>query len=120
MGPEFAEARAEGYQLEGATPGSPYYGYRYKVLTSQGPGRDGWRLRLYHQRQHDRGRRLVAYPAQYGVSGVMSFIVNHDGVVYQKDLGPETVMTRLCDDRFQSGQHLAALPTVEIPVAAAP
>ena len=58
LGPEFAEARAEGYQLEGAAPGSPYYGYRYKILTSQGPAATGG---VYdcRERQHARRRRTA-------------------------------------------------------------
>jgi hypothetical protein len=46
------------------------------------------------------GFALVAYPAQYGVSGVMTFIVNHEGVVYQKDLGPKTAALALAMREF--------------------
>ncbi|HEY7249309.1 MAG TPA: DUF2950 family protein, partial [Methylomirabilota bacterium] len=68
----------------------PYHGYFYRILTAQGPDApDG----AYDYMAHGRmigGFALVAYPAQYGNSGVMTFIVNHDGVVYEKDLGPDT------------------------------
>ena len=52
------------------------------------------------------GFGLVAYPAEYGNSGVMTFIVNHSGVVFQKDLGPKTDADRLAHDRFRSRSEL--------------
>ena len=52
------------------------------------------------------GFALVAYPAQYGVSGVMTFIVNQDGVVYQKDLGPNSAAIATGDEGVQSRQHV--------------
>ncbi|HYB40221.1 MAG TPA: DUF2950 domain-containing protein [Candidatus Methylomirabilis sp.] len=91
LGPLVARARAEGYPgARRAGGGVPYHGYYYRILTSQGPGALGG---AYDYIAHGRmigGFALVAFPAQYGVSGVMTFIVNHDGVVYQKDLGPDT------------------------------
>jgi len=88
LGPLVVRARGEGYRA-GDTP-VPYHGYFYRILTGQGPGAsDG----AYDYRAHGRmigGFALVAFPAQYGVSGVMTFIVNHEGIVYQKDLGPNT------------------------------
>jgi hypothetical protein len=82
------QARGEGYA--GHQKDKPYHGYFYRILTAQGPAAsDG----AYDYMAHGRmigGFALVAYPAQYGVSGVMTFIVNHEGVVYEKDLGPDT------------------------------
>ena len=52
------------------------------------------------------GFGMVAYPAQYGSSGVMTFVVNHDGVVYEKDLGPKTAQTGCVNDQIQSRQIL--------------
>ena len=72
------------------TPGNDYYGYRYRILTSQGPDAPGG---LYDYLINDRmraGFALVAWPVTYGDTGITSFLVNHDGQVYQKDLGPET------------------------------
>ena len=90
LGPLVAQARVEGYG--GARPAAPvaYHGYYYRILTAQGPDApDGAYSYLAHGRMIG-GFALVAFPAQYGVSGVMTFIVNHEGVVYQKDLGPNT------------------------------
>ena len=68
----------------------PYHGYIYRVLKGQGPDAHGG---AYDYMVGDKmlgGFALIASPAEYGTSGVMSFIVNHDGVVYSKDLGPDT------------------------------
>jgi hypothetical protein len=68
----------------------PYYGYYYKILKAQGRNASGGAYDYVVKGQMIGGFALVAYPAQYGASGVMTFIVNHDGVVYEKDLGKET------------------------------
>ncbi len=90
LGVLVAQARAEGYGKAGRGAPVPYHGYYYRILTAQGPDApDG----AYDYMAHGRmigGFALVAFPAQYGVSGVMTFIVNHEGVVYQRDLGPDT------------------------------
>jgi hypothetical protein len=89
LGPLVVRAQAAGYKL-GERPPTPYHGYVYRILTAQGPdATDGAYDYLAHGRMIG-GFALVAFPAQYGVSGVMTFIVNHDGIVYQKDLGPNT------------------------------
>jgi hypothetical protein len=93
LGPGIDRARAEGYDEIG-DPGDPttqqgYHGYRYRILESQGPSAPGG---AYDYVVRDRmlgGFAMVAYPSVYDVSGVMTFIVNHRGVVYQKDLGPD-------------------------------
>ena len=94
LGPLAARAQAEGYGKSGgkgaANKPAPYHGYHYRLLTEQGPDAPGG---AYDYKVRDKllgGFALVAYPAQYGVTGVMSFIVNHDGVVYERDLGPDT------------------------------
>jgi hypothetical protein len=89
LGPLVVRARGEGYSKTRAAP-IPYWGYYYRILTAQGKDAPGG---AYDYLAHGRmigGFALVAYPAQYGASGVMTFIVNHDGVVYQKDLGPKS------------------------------
>jgi hypothetical protein len=60
------------------------------MLTRQGPDAPGGAYDYVVRGKMLGGFALVAYPAQYGVSGIMTFIVNHDGVVYEKDLGPNT------------------------------
>ncbi len=91
LGPLVAEARAEGYARKTSTGRpSPYHGYFYRILTSQGPDAPGGRFDYVVDGKLLGGFALVAFPARYGVSGVMTFIVNHQGTVYEKDLGPDT------------------------------
>lgn len=84
-------AAKEGYQpsKEGAWP--VYRGYVYKILTAQGPLASGGAREYIVNGRMTEGFALVAFPVRYGVSGIMTFLVNHDGVIFQKDLGPKTV-----------------------------
>lgn len=68
----------------------PYHGYYYKILTKQGPDARSGAYDYVVKGRMTRGFALVAYPAFYNSSGIMTFIVNQDDVVYQKDLGPQT------------------------------
>jgi hypothetical protein len=90
IGPLMVKARGEGYSTAANRGRTPFHGYFYRILKAQGPAaRDG--AYDYVLNGHMiAGFALVAFPARYGVSGVMTFIVNHDGVVYQKDLGART------------------------------
>jgi len=87
VGQFVASAAAEGYRSGGA---SAYHGYRYRPLFRQGENANGGALDYFDNGVLVRGFALVAWPADYGVSGVMTFIVNQDGVVFQKDLGENT------------------------------
>jgi hypothetical protein len=88
LGELFAAASRQGYHAgEGR---SPYHGYYYKILTKQGPAVDGGAADYVVNGKMIGGFALVAYPAEYRNSGVMTFIVNHTGQVYQKDLGPDS------------------------------
>jgi len=69
---------------------APYYGYYFKILKAQGKNAPGGAYDYVVNGKMIGGFALVAYPAEYGASGIMTFTVNHDGVVYQKDLGKET------------------------------
>jgi Protein of unknown function (DUF2950) len=89
LGPFLAQARREGYNPT-AGKSTPYHGYYYKMLTGQGPSAPGGAYDYVVRGQMIGGFAMVAYPAQYGSSGIMTFIVNHDGVVYQQDFGPNT------------------------------
>jgi len=91
LGPLIAEAVAAGhrYGAAGAAP-EPYHGYFYRILKSQGPHAPGGAYDYVANGVMIGGFALVAYPAKYGASGVKSFIINQDGVVYEKDLGPKT------------------------------
>jgi hypothetical protein len=90
LGPLVAKARAEGYRRSETRGPTPYHGYYYRILTGQGPDAPGGAEDYVARGHMIGGFGLVAFPANYGVSGVMTFIVNHDGVVYEKDLGPST------------------------------
>src|SRR5262245_57754776 len=89
LGALVSRARGQGYTKQSAGP-VPYWGYYFRILTSQGKDAPGGAYDYLAQGRMIGGFALVAYPAQHGVSGVMTFIVNHDGVVYQKDLGRNT------------------------------
>ena len=89
MGPLVADAAVAEPQQSGATT-APYYGYLYKILTAQGPEADGGAKSYIVNGKLTGGFALVAYPAHYGSSGIMTFIVNQDDVIYQQDLGDNT------------------------------
>jgi hypothetical protein len=90
LGRLVASARAEGYGHRAKGRPAPYHGYYYRVLEGQGPQAPGGAYAYVANGRMIGGFALIALPAQYGVSGVTTFMVNHDGMVYQKDLGPRT------------------------------
>jgi hypothetical protein len=87
LGELFAQASREGYV---AGKHAPYHGYYYKILTKQGPHATGGAVDYVVNDKMIGGYALVAYPDEYRNSGVMTFIVNHSGQVFEKDLGPDT------------------------------
>jgi hypothetical protein len=89
MGPLVADAVAKGYTVGSGAP-TPYNGYFYKMLTRQGPHAPGGAYDYVINGNMVGGFAMTAYPAHYGSSGVTTFIVNQQGIVYQKDLGPNT------------------------------
>jgi len=91
LGPLTANARGQGYVRNGT--GNPYHGYNYKILTGQGKDAAGGAYDYIVNGRMIGGFALVAYPARWGGSGVMTFICNHDGVVYERNLGKDTVAT---------------------------
>jgi len=90
IGPMVAAAVAEGYVKGKNGPPTPYRGYLFHVLTRQGKHASGGAKTYIVGSKMTEGFAFVAYPAEYRSSGVMTFIVNQDGVVYQKDLGKKT------------------------------
>jgi hypothetical protein len=86
FGPLVAEYLSGG----GRTAGDPYQGYYFRVLTAQGPHAPGGKYSYVINGNMIAGFALVAFPAEYGTSGIMTFLVSHHGKVYQKDLGPKT------------------------------
>lgn len=90
LGPLLATAASEGYARPDSAPLAPYHGYFYKMLTAQGKDAAGGAHDYIVRGKMIGGFAVIAYPARYGSSGVMSFIVNQDGVVYEKNLGADT------------------------------
>ncbi len=91
-GPLLAESSSDGYEL-GTGKHQPFHGYLYRILSAQGPHARGGARDYVVDGKMTRGFAVVAYPAEYRSSGVMTFIVNQHGVVYQKDLGDDTTAT---------------------------
>lgn len=89
MGPLLASASAEGYDFEGMKP-APYHGYHFKILKAQGPDAAGGGFSYVIGGNMVAGYAMVAWPADYGNSGIMTFLVNANGLIYQKDLGEKT------------------------------
>ena len=94
LGPLASKAREEGYT------GQPYHGYYYRILTAQGAGAPDGAYDYVVGGRMIGGFALIAYPARWGASGVMTFIVNHDGVVYQSNLGRKSATIAASITRF--------------------
>ena len=92
IGPLLVSAASEGYNVQQGQQ-TPYHGYYYRILTKQGAAAKGGARDYMVNGQLTRGFAFVAYPAEYGNSGVMTFIVDQDGIVYEKDLGADTEKT---------------------------
>jgi hypothetical protein len=105
VGDKIANAIEQGY-----SSGQAYHGYFFKVLKGQGPAAPLGKLDFVVKGVMIGGFALVAAPSEYGVSGVRSFIVSHDGVVYEKDLGPKTLDEFKDMERFNPDQSWAPVP----------
>ncbi|KHO63709.1 DUF2950 domain-containing protein [Pseudomonas flexibilis] len=81
-------------------PDGDWHGYRYRILTAQGPSAPGGSYDYLLGDNMSRGFALIAWPSAYGDSGVMSFMISHDGVVFEKDLGPDGSKQALAMTRF--------------------
>jgi len=90
LGHLIAQAVVEGYD-ENKSASQPLWGYHFRVLTAQGAAAKGGARRYIVNGEMSGGFALVAYPADYGRGGIMTFVVNQDGVVFQKDLGDDTL-----------------------------
>ena len=94
LGELVADARAEGYTRAGTKQSPiPFHGYYFRMLKKQGKHAAGGAFDYVVKNNMIGGFAVVAYPAVYGSSGVMTFVVNYEGVVYEKDLGKNTVKT---------------------------
>jgi Protein of unknown function (DUF2950) len=96
IGEKVAQAIAKGY----SSKTEPFHGYFFRVLKGQGPAAPLGQLDFVVKDVMIGGFALIAFPAQYRVTGVQTFMVSHDGVVYQKDLGPKTIELAGAIDRF--------------------
>ena len=92
LAPLADQARDEGYPgAQASGEPRPYFGYYFRILTGQGPNSPtGGMSYIGEDGKMTKGFGLVAWPASYGASGIMAFVVNQDGTVFQKDLGPDT------------------------------
>jgi hypothetical protein len=107
LGPLVARAAKEGY---GDASVHPYRGYVFRILKGQGANAPGGAFDYVVNGAMLGGFAIVAYPVAYGVSGVMTFMINQDAVVYQKDLGPVTAQTAARMTRFDPGAGWTKVP----------
>lgn len=115
-GPFVAAAAGEGYR-RGAGSSEPYHGYYYRLMYAQGPNANGGAREYFQDGLLTGGFALIAWPADYGASGVMTFIVNQDGVVFQKDLGDDTATVVQTIQSFDPDSSWTALTPPEEPAA---
>lgn len=101
-----ASAADEGYRADAS---APYHGYHYRMLYRQGENSAGGAREYFKDGLLTEGFALVAWPAEYGASGVMTFIVNQDGVVFQKDLGEDSDSAVAAMDTFDSDSSWTAV-----------
>lgn len=106
IGEKIAQAIEQGYTIRS----EPYHGYFFKVLKGQGPTAPLGEMDFVVKGVMIGGFALVAAPAEYGVTGVRSFIVSHDGVVYDKDLGPKSLDEFEKMDRFNPDKSWTPIP----------
>ena len=105
VGESAAQAIAEGY-----TRNDPWHGYFYKILTRQGPAAPLGEMDYVIDGAMIGGFALAAAPAEYGATGVMTFIVSNDGVVYEKDLGPDSLETFKTLEVFDPDESWSPVP----------
>jgi len=90
LGPFMAAAADEGYTPQHSMVQTPYHGYFYRILGAQGKNAPGGEYQYTIRGKMIGGFAVIAYPARYGASGIKTFIVNHEGVVLEKDMGKDT------------------------------
>ena len=110
LGPMVAKAALEGYGAETSEGAQPYHGYLFRLLTGQGSNAPGGERSYVEGGAMTGGFAFVAYPVDYGVSGIMTFVVNQRGIVYQKDLGEETEGVAEAMERFDPDSSWEPVP----------
>ena len=115
MGDLVAEASEQGYNVGANPEPRPFHGYFYKLITSQGAAAPGGELDYMAQGHMIGGFAVVAWPAEYGNSGIKTFIVSHHGHVYEKDLGDDTASIARDMKTFDPGPGWEKCKTDEMP-----
>ncbi|MFH1028705.1 MAG: DUF2950 domain-containing protein [Pseudomonadota bacterium] len=115
LGPLIARAAKEGYATEGNL--SPFHGYYFKILKGQGKHANGGTYNYVVKDKMILGFAVVAYPAEYGNSGVMTFLVNQEGVIYEKNLGKGTRRIAEAITVFNPDRSWKKVKRPETPVA---
>ena len=101
LGPLAAEAANDGYEVKASASGpKPFHGYFFRIMTAQGANAPGGAKSYVADGKMTGGFALVAWPAEYRVSGVMTFVVNQTGIVFEKDLGQQTAERAKVMDQF--------------------
>jgi hypothetical protein len=100
LGDLVAAASNDGYDLAGRQSPAPFHGYQFRILTAQGPAARGGEKDYLKKGVMSDGFALVAWPVQYDATGVMTFIVNADGIVHEQDLGPDTAKAAAAITRY--------------------
>jgi hypothetical protein len=106
VGEAIAQVISEGY----TDPFEPYHGYYFKILKAQGPAAHLGEMDYVVQGAMIGGFAFAAAPAEYEVTGIKTFIVNHDGIIYEKDLGPETLEQFRAMERFNPDSTWTPVP----------
>jgi hypothetical protein len=118
LGPLIGEAKKEGYKKKSGNQPTPYHGYLYKILKAQGRSAPRGAYDYVINGRMVGGFAMVAYPAGYGSSGIKTFIISHDGVVYEKDLGKDTasIAHRMVSFNPDNSWRTVESKYVELPV----
>lgn len=108
LGDLAAEAATEGYETSSSST-SAFWGYHFRILTAQGPAAPGGKKSYIVNGEMSGGFALLAYPAKYASSGVMTFIINQEGAVYEKDLGEATATQAVSLTEYNPDESWTAL-----------
>jgi len=109
LGPLVAYASTEGLNPQAGKP-QPYHGYLYRMLTKQGPDAKGGAKDYIVNGKMTGGFAFIAYPEKYGETGIATFIINQDGILYDKDLGNSTTETATSMTGFDPGKTWTVVP----------
>ena len=114
LGDIVAGATAQGYAKSATGEPVPYQGYYFKILTSQGKNAPGGAYDYASRGNMFGGFAILAYPSAYGGSGIMTFMVNQDGIVYQRNLGKETASKAKAISSFNPGANWQKVPPADL------